>query len=161
VESRRITNRWIRAGWAAHPRHRDPQALLVRHHLRSLPAGSRSLGRIRASHVLAHTIASLPLADRVPIHGVPVGPRDFSWRATEPATLVWAEALDGGDWNVKVPARDKIMLLKAPFNSPAVEITRTEQRYIGFSWSEQPSVALLNEYDHNRHWRQSFHHRRR
>ena len=40
------------------------------------------------SHVLSHTIASLPLADRVPIHGVPTGPRDFSWRATDPATLV-------------------------------------------------------------------------
>jgi dipeptidyl aminopeptidase/acylaminoacyl peptidase len=108
------------------------------------------------SHVLAHTIASLPLADRVPIRGVPVGPRDFSWRATEPAMLVWAEALDGGDWNVNVPARDKILLLKAPFNSPAAEITRTEQRFVGFSWSEQPSIALLNEYDSNRHWRRSF-----
>jgi dipeptidyl aminopeptidase/acylaminoacyl peptidase len=105
---------------------------------------------------LAHTIASLPLADRVPIDGVPVGPRDFSWRATDPATLVWAEALDGGDWNVKVPARDKILFLKAPFNSPPAEITRTEQRYGGFSWSEQPSVALLTEYDNNRHWTRSF-----
>jgi dipeptidyl aminopeptidase/acylaminoacyl peptidase len=110
----------------------------------------------RRSQILAHTIASLPLADRVPIGGVPVGPRDFSWRATEPATLVWAEALDGGDWNVKVPARDKILLLKAPFNSPAIEITRTEQRYVGFSWSEEPSTALLDEYDHNRHWRKTF-----
>jgi len=108
------------------------------------------------AHVRAHTIASLPLADRVPIGGVPVGPRDFSWRATEQATLVWAEALDGGDWNVNVPARDKILLQKAPFDSPAVEITRTEQRYIGFSWGENPSVALLNEYDHNRHWRKSY-----
>jgi len=108
------------------------------------------------SHVLVHTIASLPLADRVPIDGVPVGPRDFSWRATDPATLVWAEALDGGDWNVNVPARDKIMLLKAPFNSPAVEIMRSVQRYVGFSWSERSSVALLTEYDHNRHWRKSF-----
>jgi dipeptidyl aminopeptidase/acylaminoacyl peptidase len=108
------------------------------------------------SHVVAHTIASLPLADRVPIAGVAVGPRDFSWRATDPATLVWAEALDGGDWKVKVPARDKVMLLKAPFNSPAVEITRTEQRYVGFSWSEQSSPALLNEYDENRHWRRTF-----
>ncbi len=108
------------------------------------------------SRVLAHTIASLPLADRVPIHGVPTGPRDFSWRATEPATLVWAEALDGGDWNVKVPARDKILFLKAPFNSPAVEITRTEQRYDGFAWSQQPSTALLDEYDENRHWRRTF-----
>jgi dipeptidyl aminopeptidase/acylaminoacyl peptidase len=108
------------------------------------------------SRVLAHTIASLPLADRVPIHGVPTGARDFSWRATEPATLVWAEALDGGDWNVKVPARDKIMFLKTPFNSPAVEITRTEQRYAGFAWCQQPSTALLNEYDENRHWRRTF-----
>jgi dipeptidyl aminopeptidase/acylaminoacyl peptidase len=110
----------------------------------------------QVSHVLSHTIASLPLADRVPIHGVPVGPRDFSWRATEPATLVYAEALDGGDWNVNVPARDKILLVKAPFSSPAVEITRTEQRYAGFAWSEPASVALLTEYDNNRHWRKSF-----
>jgi dipeptidyl aminopeptidase/acylaminoacyl peptidase len=108
------------------------------------------------SRVLVHTIASLPLADRVPIAGVPLGPRDFSWRATDPATLVWAEALDGGDWKVKVPARDKIMLQKAPFKSPAVEITRTEQRYVGFSWGEQPGISLLSEYDENRHWRRSF-----
>jgi dipeptidyl aminopeptidase/acylaminoacyl peptidase len=108
------------------------------------------------SHVLVHTIASLPLADRVPIAGVPLGPRDFSWRATAPATLVWAEALDGGDWNVTVPARDKIFLSKAPFTSPAVEITRTEQRYAGFSWSEKPNIALLTEYDENRHWVRTF-----
>ncbi len=108
------------------------------------------------AHVQVHTIASLQLADRVPIAGVPVGPRDFSWRATEPATLVWAEALDGGDWKVKVPTRDKILLQKAPFNSPAVEITRTEQRYIGFSWGEQADTAFLNQYDENRHWRRTF-----
>jgi dipeptidyl aminopeptidase/acylaminoacyl peptidase len=107
------------------------------------------------SHIQVHTIASLPLADRVPIAGVPVGPRDFSWRATDPATLVWAEALDGGDWKVNVPARDKILLLKAPFHSPAVEIARTEQRYVSFAWGEHPSLALLNEYDENRHWRRS------
>ncbi len=108
------------------------------------------------SQISVKTIASLPLADRVPIQGVPVGPRDFSWRATQPATLLWAEALDGGDWNVKVPARDKIMLQKAPFDVPAQEIARTEQRYDGFSWSDLPSVALLNEYDENRHWRRTF-----
>ncbi|HXM41367.1 MAG TPA: prolyl oligopeptidase family serine peptidase, partial [Bryobacteraceae bacterium] len=108
------------------------------------------------AHVLAHTMASLPLADRVPIHGVPVGPRDFSWRATDPATLVWAEALDGGDWNVNVPARDKILLAKAPFSSPAVEIARIEQHYEGFAWSEQSSVALLTEWDNNRHWTRTF-----
>jgi dipeptidyl aminopeptidase/acylaminoacyl peptidase len=48
------------------------------------------------------------------------------------------------------------MLLKAPFDSPAVEITRTEQRYAGFSWSEKPSIALLYEFDENRHWVRTF-----
>jgi dipeptidyl aminopeptidase/acylaminoacyl peptidase len=99
-----------------------------------------------------HHVASLPLADRVPIHGVPTGPREFDWRATEPATLVWAEALDHGDWNVKVPARDKLMMQKAPFQSAPVEITRTEQRFTGFSWGDAPSLALVREYDDNRHW---------
>lgn len=108
------------------------------------------------ARVVTQKIASLPLADRVPIHGVPVGPRDFSWRLTEPATLVWAEALDGGDWNVSVPQRDKILMQKAPFDAAAVEITRMEQRYAGFAWSEQRNVALLNEYDNNRHWKRGF-----
>ena len=100
-------------------------------------------------------IARLALADRVPIHGVPLGPRDFFWRPSEPATLLWAEALDGGDWNVKVPARDKVMMQKAPFTSAAVELTRTEQRLQGISWSERPEIALVHEYDHNRHWRRA------
>ena len=100
-------------------------------------------------------IARQALADRVPIHGVALGPRDFFWRPTEPATLLWAEALDGGDWNVKVPARDKVMMQKAPFTSAAVELTRTEQRLQGISWSERPEIALVHEYDHNRHWRRA------
>ena len=108
------------------------------------------------AHVITHTVASLPLADRVPIHGVPTGPRDFSWRPTDPATLIWAEALDGGDWNVDVPNRDRLLLQKAPFNVLPVEIARTVQRYEGYEWSEQPSVALLSEYDENRHWRKAF-----
>ncbi len=42
-----------------------------------------------------------------------------------------------------LPARDKIMLQKAPFSSPAMEIARTEQRYNGVSWGEQPGLALV------------------
>ena len=103
--------------------------------------------------VSRHTIASLPLADRVPVQGVPTGPRDFDWRATDPATLTWAEALDGGDWNKTVPNRDKVMLLKAPFTSAPTQIELTAQRYGGFDWSEKPGIALLSQYDENRHWR--------
>lgn len=98
------------------------------------------------------TLANLPLADRVPIGGVPTGPRGFSWRPTEPATLLWTEALDGGDWKAKVPHRDKVMMQKAPFEAPAQEIFRTEMRYAGMAWGEKPGMALLYEYDQNRNW---------
>lgn len=106
--------------------------------------------------VVVQPIANLPLADRVPIHGVPVGPRDFSWRDNDPATLIWAEALDEGDWNIKVPARDKVMSLKAPFNTIPTEIIRTEQRFEGFGWTERANTSLLYEYDENRHWKRIY-----
>ena len=101
-------------------------------------------------------LAKLPVAENVPIHGVPTGPRDFEWRPTEPATLIWAEALDGGDWKAKVPARDKVMMQSAPFTSNPIEIARIEQRFEGVDWSERRGVGLLQEYDDNRHWRRTF-----
>lgn len=106
--------------------------------------------------VTHHLIADLPLADRVPIHGEPLGPRDFSWRPHDPATLIWAEALDGGDWNVKVPNRDKVMMQAAPFKAAPTEIFKTEQRYSGFAWLEKRDMALLYEYDENKHWQKTF-----
>jgi dipeptidyl aminopeptidase/acylaminoacyl peptidase len=116
-----------------------------------------SVGKSNAKQleVTSTTIASIPLTDRVPVAGVPVGPREFAWRDSDPATLVWAEALDGGDWKVTVPQRDKVMLQKAPFTTPAVEIARTEQRFVGFGWTERRDIALLKEYDENRHWRRT------
>ncbi|NTV73302.1 MAG: S9 family peptidase, partial [Holophaga sp.] len=87
---------------------------------------------------------------------MPVGPRSFTWRPTDPATLAWAEALDGGDWNVKVPHRDKVMTRKAPFTAAPVEVFRTEQRFSSLAWGEQPGLALLYEYDNNRHWFRTF-----
>ncbi len=101
-------------------------------------------------------LAHLPVADRVPVAGVALGARDHAWRATAPATLVWAEALDGGDWNVKAAARDKVMMLAAPFTAAPVEILRTEQRYAGLDWSESKAISLLHEYDENRHWDRTF-----
>ncbi len=67
------------------------------------------------------TIASLPLADEVPIHGVPLGPRDAAWRATAPHTLYWVEALDGGNPVAEATHRDRLMRLDAPFTGNAVQ----------------------------------------
>jgi dipeptidyl aminopeptidase/acylaminoacyl peptidase len=112
--------------------------------------------RTKGGVFVSQRVASLPLANRVPIHGVPLGPRAVYWRANVPATLVWAEALDGGDWKINVPARDKIMILQAPFSQAPTEITRIEQRYSSLQWGENPELALLTESDLNRRWRRTF-----
>lgn len=99
-----------------------------------------------------YPIAREPAAESVPVRGVPTGPRGYRWRANEPASLIFAEALDGGDWKNEVPQRDRVLQLRAPFNTRPVEIARTTQRFAGLSWFERGATALLAEYDANRSW---------
>ena len=72
------------------------------------------------------TIAELPLQDNIPVQGVATGPRGSGWIPTESATLIWAEALDGGDPRKKVTPRDKVMTLAAPFSAAPAELLKTE-----------------------------------
>ncbi|RDI97785.1 S9 family peptidase [Dyella solisilvae] len=97
-------------------------------------------------------ITSLPVADRVPVRGVPIGPREFEWRANAPATLIWPEALDQGDWKVNVPQRDKVMLWNAPFSGKPKEIARTAQRFSGMRWLAEGDEPFVYEFDANRQW---------
>ncbi len=96
---------------------------------------------------LIHKLASMPLQDRVPIDGVPTGPRSHSWRPTEPATLVWIEALDEGDPKRKVPHRDRVLMLKAPFTGTPTELMKLEDRYAGMQWLESGGLAFANDYN--------------
>lgn len=95
---------------------------------------------------VVYKVASIPLEDNLPARGgIWPGPRDISWKSTDPATLVWAEALDGGDPQKKVPQRDKVMWIKAPFKGDATELFRTEFRFGGISWGEHPDFAIYRE----------------
>src|ERR1039458_10497432 len=58
-----------------------------------------------------YQLADLPLADRIPVQGVRTGPRAYQWRPDEPASLVWVEAIDGGNPKEKVPHRDRMLTL--------------------------------------------------
>ncbi len=113
-------------------------------------------GKAALARPAVTTLADIPLADRVPIAGVRTGPRGHAWRPTEPATLVWAEALDGGNLKTQVPQRDKVLMQKAPFDGAPVEIARTQYRYGGLAWGERADTALLEEYDDDRQWRRGF-----
>src|SRR5947208_3030002 len=79
----------------------------------------------------------------VPIAGVEAGPRGHHWREDQPATILWTEALDGGDPKTNVPFRDRVMALAAPFAGEPSEIGKTEWRSAGISYTEK-GVALLS-----------------
>jgi dipeptidyl aminopeptidase/acylaminoacyl peptidase len=78
-----------------------------------------------------YKIASLPLAERIPLAGVRTGPRSIVWLAEKPATLTWVEALDGGNPKETVPNRDRILALAAPFRGEPREIYKTKERFQG------------------------------
>jgi dipeptidyl aminopeptidase/acylaminoacyl peptidase len=95
---------------------------------------------------LAKKIADLPSREGTTLTGVEPGPRAYHWRADQPATILWIEALDGGDLKNKVPFRDRIVALASPFSGQAVEVAKTEWRYAGINYTDT-GIALLNEND--------------
>jgi dipeptidyl aminopeptidase/acylaminoacyl peptidase len=95
---------------------------------------------------VAKKLADLPSREGTPLTGVEPGPRSPQWRQDQPATLLWIEALDGGDLKNKVPFRDKVLSLQAPFAAQPVEVAKTEWRYGSVSYTDR-GVALLSEND--------------
>ena len=104
---------------------------------------------------LVANIASLPLANEVPVHGEPLGPRSVSWRPTAPHMLYWVEALDGGDPVAEVPHRDRLMLLDAPFTDEPKEIFKAEHRIQPwrFAWGAEGGMLMLTQRERIRRWR--------
>ena len=105
---------------------------------------------------VVRSIAKLPLADNLPAQGVPTGPRAVNWVPTEPATLMWAEALDGGDPRTKADERDKLMRIAMPFNGEASEVVRVRQRYQGRAFGERNGLMLFYDYDRDTQRRRIF-----
>jgi dipeptidyl aminopeptidase/acylaminoacyl peptidase len=92
---------------------------------------------------LVYKVASLPLAARVPLGGVETGPRQIHWMANQPATIFWVEALDGGNPKEKVPHRDRMLAIRAPFNGDPEEIFKTEERFAGIQFGS--NFALVED----------------
>jgi dipeptidyl aminopeptidase/acylaminoacyl peptidase len=101
-------------------------------------------------------LADVPLQTERPPGGVTPGPRRYHWRPTTPATLVWVEALDDGDPARRVAARDRVLMLRAPFTSEPVEIFRTQSRFSALSWAEVGYVALIRDYSNSKRWYRTY-----
>ena len=94
------------------------------------------LREIRSSHVAEEA----PSARDAVLPGI----RFVNWRPDAPATLVMVEALDKGDPRNRVPKRDQVSLLSAPFTESATPFFQTEYRYAVINWIS-PNVAFVNE----------------
>jgi len=88
-----------------------------------------------------------PLIEDLPkgFMSVETGKRAINWRADQPATLIFAKALDQGDPANEVEFRDEVFQLTAPFSGQPQSIAKTIGRYSGISWGNE-NYALLHDY---------------
>ncbi len=102
---------------------------------------------------LVHTVADLPLRDNIPppFDAVEPGPRAAQWRADAPSTLVWAQALDGGDPRNQAEMRDRVLMLEAPFTAQPTTLIDLPERYAGVTWGRSDVAVVNSRWFNTRH----------
>lgn len=98
---------------------------------------------------LVKKMLEIPLIEDLPqgFMAERTGMRDLSWRNDKPSTLVYVEALDGGDPQNEVPYRDEVFELEAPFNGQARSLLKTKNRFGWIQWGND-DIAIA----HDRWW---------
>lgn len=93
------------------------------------------------------TVLEVPLIEDLPkgFMAVRTGRRSMSWRKDRPATLVFAQALDGGNPANEVAYRDEVFQLEAPFNGQPTSLMKTINRFGGIMWGND-RMALASDY---------------
>ncbi|MBW3627842.1 MAG: prolyl oligopeptidase family serine peptidase [Gemmatimonadetes bacterium] len=93
-------------------------------------------------------LADLPLAEDVPVafDAVPTGPRNVQWRADAPDTVVWVEALDGGDPRNAAEERDRVYSLTVPFTGTPEPLITLEHRCVGVFWGRDDFAMVFSRW---------------
>ncbi|MDQ1772171.1 prolyl oligopeptidase family serine peptidase [Labilibaculum sp. A4] len=96
---------------------------------------------------MVQTVLEVPLVEELPkgFMAIRTGRRDLNWRDDKPSTLIYTEALDGGDPENKVDFRDEVFELKAPFNGTPKSILKTINRFYTIDWGND-NIAIAMDY---------------
>jgi dipeptidyl aminopeptidase/acylaminoacyl peptidase len=102
-----------------------------------------------------YIISDLPLAEEIPIDfdSVRAGKRISGWRADQPATIYWVEALDGGNAQKEATHRDAIYTLSAPFvDSPSL-LWKSTLRFNSMIWGNGSTLLAYESFYNTRQLR--------
>ena len=93
------------------------------------------------------TVVESPLIEDLPkgFMSVRKGKRKFNWRNDKPASLIFIQALDGGNPEKEVVYRDEVFQLDPPFNGKAKSLIKTINRFRFAIWGND-STALVYDY---------------
>ena len=97
---------------------------------------------------LVSELLEVPLIEDLPkgFMAVRMGMRNISWRNDKPASLVYAQALDGGDPENEVEYRDEVFELQAPFNSSGTSLLKLKNRYSGMAWGNENTAIAYDRW---------------
>jgi len=78
-------------------------------------------------------------------------PRYFTWRNDKPATVIWVEALDGGNpRGKKLNYLDAVYQLEAPFSGEKQLVIKTPKRFRGIQWCDD-QFAIVSDASRQAH----------
>lgn len=100
-------------------------------------------------------VNQVPLTEVLPkgFMSTRTGRRSLQWRADQPATLVYVQALDEGDPEVEVAYRDEVFQLQAPFKGEGKSIFKTRDRYAGITWGDKNTAIAYDRWWNTRNSR--------
>jgi dipeptidyl aminopeptidase/acylaminoacyl peptidase len=103
----------------------------------------------------ARRLADRPAAESMSsaFDAVVAGPRDIDWRSDAPATLVWAEAQDGGEPGKKVAMHDRLVMQDAPFTAEPRTLLDLPDRFSGLTWGRGDFAMVTGRWWKTRHER--------
>jgi dipeptidyl aminopeptidase/acylaminoacyl peptidase len=96
---------------------------------------------------LVTQVADLASGENIPkgFDSVREGRRNINWRSDVAATLVWAEAQDGGSMKTDVEHHDYVYTWTAPFNNDPKLFQKIERRFDDITWGNK-NFAMISDW---------------
>ncbi len=105
---------------------------------------------------LVKTLLEIPLIEDLPkgFMAVRKGMRNLQWRDDKPATVIWAEALDGGDPAREAEYRDAVYQQAAPFTDEKRHLVDLKNRMSYVQWCDDNTAVAYDRWFNDRNTKQ-------